>query len=211
MTEREITASDRVLLEFDRALRILFQGKHVTARPSPAADQHEAGLTDRQIRHVQGLMRVNHAGEVAAQALYHGQALTARSDKVRKRMRSCADEEIDHLGWCELRLGELGGGTSKLGPLWYAGSFAIGAANGLVGDKWSLGFVAETEKQVVEHLDEHLRELPDTDAKSRAVLEQMRIDEQEHGKAAGGAPLPRAVQTLMRRAAKVMTRLAYRI
>ncbi len=214
MVERDMTAADRVLLEFDRALRTVFAQRRITTRPSPAAGEAESRLSPPQARHVQSLMRVNHAGEVAAQGLYHGQALTARSDKVRRRMRVSADEESDHLGWCEQRLAELGGNTSRLDPLWYAGSFAIGVAAGLVGDKWSLGFVAETENQVLEHLDTHLRALPETDDKSRAVLEQMRIDEKAHGKAAmdvGGVPLPRPARRLMRRVAGIMTRTAYYI
>ena len=137
------------------------------------------GEADR--RHVAGLMRVNHAGEIAAQGLYQGQAATARLDEVRQSMEQAAEEENDHLAWCEERLSELGSRPSVLNPVWYAGAFAIGAAAGLLGDRWSLGFVAETERQVVRHLENHLESLPEGDARSRAILEQMKVDEERHG------------------------------
>jgi ubiquinone biosynthesis monooxygenase Coq7 len=157
-------------------------------------------------------MRVDHAGEIAAQALYHAQALVAREDHVRDAMRRAAEEEVDHLVWCERRLAELGGRTSLLGPLWYAGSFAIGAAAGLCGDRWSLGFVAETERQVVRHLEDHLERLPAGDLKSRAIVARMRDDESRHATAAvesGGAMLPGPVRELMRWCSRVMTGTAY--
>ena len=157
-------------------------------------------------------MRVNHSGEVAAQALYHGQSITAHDDDVRAAMAESAAEETDHLAWCEDRLAELGGHTSLLNPLWYAGSFAIGALAGIAGDSWSLGFVAETERQVCNHIDDHLERLPDNDQRSRAILEQMRTDEAEHGEKAqraGGRELPEPVQQLMGTVSKVMTRTAY--
>ena len=157
-------------------------------------------------------MRVNHAGEVAAQALYQGHATVARDKNIERQMKRAADEEFDHLAWCEQRLHELGFKPSRLSPLWYAGAFAIGAASGTLGDKWSLGFIAETEKQVCSHLDSHLDRLPEEDAKSRAIVEQMRDEEQEHGENAidaGAAELPRPVIRLMRATAKVMTNTAY--
>jgi ubiquinone biosynthesis monooxygenase Coq7 len=159
-------------------------------------------------------MRVNHAGEIAAQALYHGQALTARNPAVRRSLLEAARDETDHLAWCEQRVRELGDRTSLLAPVWYAGSFAIGALAGLAGDRTSLGFVAETERQVIEHLESHLHELPPDDERSRRIVEQMQADEDRHGseaRAAGGRELPRPVRELMRRTAKVMTGTAYRL
>jgi 3-demethoxyubiquinol 3-hydroxylase len=157
-------------------------------------------------------MRVNHSGEVAAQALYQGQALTARLDQVRDKMTEAAQEENDHLAWTEARVRELGGHLSYLNPVWYLGSFLIGAAAGAAGDRWSLGFVAETEHQVVAHLDRHLARLPAQDARSRAILEQMRVDEARHATVAleaGAAALPEPVKRLMGLASQVMTRTAY--
>jgi ubiquinone biosynthesis monooxygenase Coq7 len=159
-------------------------------------------------------MRVNHAGEVCAQALYQGQALTARQDDTRRQMAQAAEEENDHLLWCRHRIHELGGHTSLLNPLWYSGSLAIGAVTGLLGDKWSLGFLAETEQQVVRHLEGHLQRLPENDEKSRAILEQMKTDEGEHRMTAlnaGGVELPDPVKRLMTLASRVMTTTAYRI
>ena len=157
-------------------------------------------------------MRVNHVGEVCAQALYQGQALTARSSTAQAALQHAADEETEHLAWTERRIEELGGRRSLLNPLWYAGSFAIGAAAGLLGDRWNLGFLAETERQVVEHLDGHLRQLPPEDEKSRAVIEEMRLDEARHATTAlqhGGEPLPAPARAAMRLASKVMTKTAY--
>ena len=157
-------------------------------------------------------MRVNHAGEVAAQALYHGQALTARRAEVATAMRKAAAEENDHLAWCEHRIGELGGRTSLLNPLWYLGSYAIGALAGTFGDRISLGFVTETEAQVESHLRDHLERLPEADLASRAILEQMKSDEMEHGATAaslGGVPLPAALQSAMRFTSRLMTRGSY--
>ena len=159
-------------------------------------------------------MRVNHAGEIAAQALYKAQALTARDDELKKTMKQSADEEIDHLDWCELRLKELGDHTSYLGPVWYLGSFGLGVVAGCFGDKWNLGFLAETEYQVVRHLDAHLEQLPMNDDRSRAILEQMREDELHHAttdETAGAKSLPKGVKRLMSYASKVMTKTAYRI
>jgi len=163
---------------------------------------------------VAGLMRVNHAGEIAAQGLYQGQAATARLTTVRASMEKAAEEENDHLAWCQERLAELGSRPSILNPIWYAGAFAIGATAGLIGDRWSLGFVAETERQVVRHLEDHLARLPRGDARSKAILEQMKIDEQRHGataEQAGGAQLPAPVRQLMGAVSRIMTRGAYRV
>ena len=183
-------------------------------RHYPAGGGMDEVLDDRERRHSAGLMRVNHAGEVAAQALYRGQALAARDAAVRAAMEQAAREESDHLAWCRERLDELGSAPSRLDPLWYAGSLAIGAVAGLAGDRWSLGFVVETERQVVEHLGDHLARLPAGDRRSRALLERMRADEQRHATrahAAGAAALPPIVRRAMRAASKVMTRSAYRV
>jgi len=184
----------------------------VAGRPYPAETLPQAALPEADRRHAVGLMRVDHAGEIAAQALYHAQGLVARDRRVREAMQGAASEEIDHLAWCERRLSELGGRTSLLGPFWYAGSFFIGAAAGLFGDRWNLGFVAETERQVVRHLDDHLEHLPREDLRSRAVVAQMREDELRHATAAvesGGAELPGPVRRLMRLCSRVMTGTAY--
>lgn len=177
-----------------------------------AAQDRRAGLADAERRASAALMRVNHAGEIAAQALYHGQALVARSAATRELLLKAAREETDHLAWCETRLKELDSRPSLLNPVWYAGSFAIGALAALLGDRMSLGFVVETERQVEGHLDEHLARLPPDDARSRAILETMKIDEIAHGmsaKAAGGAELPSPVRVLMRSTARLMTSTAY--
>lgn len=164
--------------------------------------------------HAAGLMRVNHAGEVAAQGLYQGHAAVARDAHIEAQMQAAAREEFDHLAWCEQRLEELGAAPSRLSPLWYAGSFAIGAASGLLGDRWSLGFIAETERQVCDHLDRHLERLPDDDHRSRAIIEHMRDEEAVHGAdavEAGAAELPPAVKRLMQLTARIMTTTAYRL
>lgn len=182
------------------------------APPASAMPRRAIDLTDAEKRTSAALMRVNHAGEIAAQALYHGQALMARSTATRELLLKAAREETDHLAWCETRLRDLDSRPSLLNPLWYAGSFAIGAAAALLGDRISLGFVVETERQVEGHLDEHLARLPQGDARSRAILQTMQADEIAHGmsaKAAGGAELPAPVRALMRNTARVMTRTAY--
>jgi len=214
MATRTLRPVDRLVLGVDRALRAALGAHPDAARPSPARALDEAPLDDAERRHAAGLMRVDHAGEVAAQALYQGQALTARRRELREHLERAAAEENDHLAWCEERLEALGGHASRLTPLWYASSFLIGAAAGAAGDRWSLGFVAETERQVVAHLDGHLTRLPPADARSRAVLEQMREDEGRHATAAleaGGAPLPGVVRRAMAAAARVMTGSAYRL
>lgn len=210
MSTRQLSSVDHFISEIDRGLHTLFQHAK-SARPRP--DQHtpDQQLSNAEIKQSLKLMRINHAGEVAAQALYHGQAITARQQHVRAEMEHAAQEETDHLAWCEHRIAELGGEPSKLKPFWYAGSFAIGAAAGLLGDRVSLGFIAETEKQVVHHLSEHLEKLPTADTKSRDILQQMRQDEAEHGENAtnaGGLPLPGPVRGLMQVASKVMKNTA---
>ena len=205
---------DRFIIEFDTALRSVVGGAHAH-RPTPGSDIQSTALLDvKEREHAAGLMRVNHVGEVCAQALYQSQKLVARNPEIRQMLDHSGQEEMDHLAWCETRLQELGSHTSYLNPIWYAGSFAIGLAAGLAGDKWSLGFVAETEKQVENHLESHLQKLPVEDERSRAIVDQMRIDEIEHGQAAisaGGAVLPEPIQKLMQAMSKVMTSTAYKI
>jgi len=208
-----LTLMDRLIQEFDRGLRTV-AAANVAARPNPAGASPESVTDPAARRHAAGLMRVNHAGEIAAQALYHGQALTARNETVRRSLLEAARDETDHLAWCEQRVRELDSRTSLLAPIWYAGSFAIGALAGLAGDRTSLGFVAETESQVIEHLESHLRELPPDDERSRRIVEQMQADEERHGaeaRSAGGRDLPRPVRDLMRGTARIMTRTAYRV
>ena len=210
---RWLSLADRLIQEIDRGLRTV-AAANVPARPFPAQEIPETDLDPQTRRHAAALMRVNHAGEIAAQALYHGQALTARNPAVREQLLAAARDETDHLAWCERRVRELDSRTSVLAPLWYAGSFAIGALAGLSGDRTSLGFVEETEKQVVEHLDGHLHELPPGDLRSRRIVAQMKDDEDRHAgdaRQSGAVTLPRPVRELMRRAARVMTRAAYRL
>jgi ubiquinone biosynthesis monooxygenase Coq7 len=210
---RQFSLADRLIQEFDRALRTV-SAANVSARPNPAGQAAETVDNPASRKMVAALMRVNHAGEIAAQALYHGQALTARTPAVRQQMLDAARDETDHLAWCEERVRELDDRTSLLAPFWYAGSFAIGALAGLAGDRNSLGFVAETEKQVMEHIDSHLGQIPEQDERSRRILAQMKDDEGRHGaeaRTAGGWDLPRPVRELMRRTGRFMTRTAYRI
>jgi ubiquinone biosynthesis monooxygenase Coq7 len=214
MFTRQLSRLDSALIEIERALGSAFGGQAQSTRPSPAAGVVEGELSDAQRQHAAGLMRVNHAGEVCAQALYSGQAAIARDMAVRTRLLEAAAEETDHLVWCGERLDALHSRPSLLNPLWYAGSFAIGAGAAMVSDTLSLGFVVETERQVEAHLGEHLQKLPEADARSRAVVTQMRVDEARHGnmaKQAGGADLPAPVPTLMRLASLVMKAVAYRI
>ncbi|KAF0103696.1 MAG: ubiquinone biosynthesis monooxygenase Coq7 [bacterium] len=204
---------DAFILQFDKALRTVFASAH-SRRAHPDAGIPEAELSEAEKRHAAGLMRVNHSGEVCAQALYQGQALTARNPEAARALLEASDEETEHLAWCERRLHDLGSHKSLLNPLWYAGSFALGAVAGALGDKWNLGFLAETERQVEGHLDGHLSSLPDTDAKSRAVVEQMKADEIRHAETAiahGGAELPEPVKQAMRLTSKVLTFAAYRV
>lgn len=214
MTTRRLTPFDKILSELEHALRTSTGGGvRAAARQSPAAVlPKDELLSNSEREETARLMRVNHAGEIAAQALYQGQAFMARNAAVRDAMAKSSDEEVDHLAWCEQRILELGGSVSKLDPLWYAGSFAIGALAGLMGDKESLGFVGETERQVVQHLEGHLKKMPQGDTRSRAILEQMRDDEARHGAAAeraGGEPMPLPVRAAMRFMSKVMTSTAY--
>ena len=205
---------DRALIGFDQALRTCTPGASQGLRGSPAAATAEKELSDTQRKHAAGLMRINHTGEVCAQALYQGQAATAKLDEVRHSMEEAAAEEVDHLSWCEQRLEQLESRTSLFNPLWYGLSYGIGAAAGLAGDRWSLGFVAETEKQVCEHLREHLAELPAEDTRSRAILEQMITDEEQHGEAAlaaGGAALPPPAKWAMSAMSQLMKKTTYRL
>ena len=204
---------DELILGFDRALRTLF-GAAVGGRPNPAEGLPEPALTLDERRHAAGLMRVNHTGEVCAQALYQAQALTARDAGIRGRLASAAREEEEHLAWTQQRLAELDDRPSLVNPLWYAGSFAIGLVAGITGDRTNLGFVVETERQVEEHLSGHMDRLPAGDRKSRAIVAAMRDDEVRHGalaRDAGAAELPWLARTLMRGAARVMTLTAYRL
>lgn len=206
--ERERPLLDQLLVAADRALRSVL-APAAASRPAPGRPARIADEAER--RHTASLMRVNHAGEIAAQGLYHGQALVARKPAIRALLERAAREETDHLAWCEQRLSELHDRPSRLDPFWYAGSFAIGALAGLAGDRTSLGFVAETERQVERHLDGHLAQVPESDTRSRAILEQMRDDEISHGALAreqGGAPLPRPLREIMRATARVMTTTA---
>ena len=212
MTTRNYSPIDRLLGHFSDALQTTFAPARPATRPSPAAAIEEQDL-DAQERDLVGrLMRINHTGEVSAQALYQGQAIGARLPKVRDKMKQAALEEVDHLAWTEERIMQLGTHKSILNPCWYIGSFTIGAVAGLVGDQWSLGFVAETERQVVRHLDQHLKRLPPQDHKSQAILEQMRSDELHHATLAlqsGAAELPKPVKSLMRFMSRVMTTTVY--
>jgi ubiquinone biosynthesis monooxygenase Coq7 len=204
---------ESLIIGFDRALRTL-SGSVTPARAAPYASLPEPALEPHERRHAAGLMRVNHTGEVCAQALYSAQALIARDPEIRERYARAAREEEDHLAWTQGRLAELGDRPSLLNPLWYAGSFAIGIAAGVAGDRANLGFVVETERQVEEHLTAHMERLPANDAKSRAIVEQMRDDESRHGAMAteaGAVPLPFPVRRAMRAAADVMRAVAYRI
>ena len=213
---RQISPADQLLSRLDNALRTLAPGapRGERATPGPSANEAPAASADSQRQHLAGLMRINHTGEVCAQALYQGQASTASLPHVRQSMEQAAREEEDHLAWCEERLRELDSVPSRLNPLFYGLSFAIGAAAGLAGDRWSLGFVSETERQVVRHLESHLAQIPAEDERSRAILEQMRDDELKHAvvaEDAGGAPLPAPLRTLMGLASKVMTFSTYRL
>ncbi len=212
-TARELTPLDRFLADTQRALDTVF-GAPAAERGNPAAGIAQIELDENERRHAAGLMRINHVGEVCAQALYCGQAAVARDETTRAHLLEAAQEETDHLAWCADRLRELDSHPSLLNPLWYAGSFAIGALAGLRGDGWNLGFVVETERQVEAHIDEHLDSLPNADARSRAILEVMKADESRHAdnaEAAGARILPPPVPSLMAAASKLMKTVAYRI
>jgi 3-demethoxyubiquinol 3-hydroxylase len=202
---------DNLIVEFDKGLRtVLAQAQ--TVRPFPDRNHAEPSMDEQEKRHAAALMRINHSGEVCAQALYNGQALTARNPATEAALREASQEETEHLAWCEKRIHELGSHKSLLNPLWYTGSFAIGALAGALGDKWNLGFLAETENQVGKHIEDHLQRLPQQDEKSRAILEQMKVDEAKHATTAlnyGGAELPLPVKLAMKLTSKIMTRTAY--
>ena len=203
---------DQLIIEFDRGVRTLFASA-VSSRAHPDETLPEAEMTEAERQHALGLMRVNHCGEVCAQALYQGQSLTARNAEAREALKHAAFEEVEHLAWTERRIQELGGRPSVFNPLWYTGSLAIGVAAGLLGDKWNLGFLEETEYQVEAHLNSHLQELPPQDEKSRAIVKQMRDDEVKHAEMAhqyGAAKLPLPVRHLMQLTSKLMTSASYR-
>lgn len=205
--------TDRFMTEIDQALRVVLAPAPAAERARPGRDAEPVDLDESQRRDVAGLMRVNHTGEVCAQALYAGQAATARSAGVRAEMQQAAAEEVDHLSWCAERLEELGDRPSRLNPVWYAGSFALGALAGAAGDRWSLGFVEATERQVEAHLESHLDRLPENDHRSREIVTQMKIDEARHAELAheaGAARLPSPVQGVMALAANLMKAVAYR-
>lgn len=209
----KLPAPEAVIVQFDKALRTVFASA-ASRRPYPDAALDETELSEADKRHAAGLMRINHSGEVCAQALYAGQALTARNPEAQQALLEAAAEETEHLAWCERRLQELGSHKSFLNPFWYAGSFTLGACAGLLGDKWNLGFLAETERQVEGHLDSHLDKLPSRDAKSRAIVEQMKADEIKHAHTAiahGAAELPGPVKQAMRLTSRLLTLAAYRV
>jgi ubiquinone biosynthesis monooxygenase Coq7 len=209
---RHYSGLDRLISALDEGLRAVNTGKFPPHRPNPADTVKEQPLSTPERRRSAALMRVNHAGEVSAQALYLGQGMTARDQQVRGTLQQSAREEVDHLVWCEQRLQQLGSHTSYLNPLWYLGSFSLGALAGVLGDKWSLGFLAETEHQVVRHLDQHLQRLPENDRRSRAIVRQMRQDESRHATVAidsGALDLPLPVQRMMGICSRVMTTTAY--
>ena len=202
---------DSLIVEFDKALRTVF-GDPAGERPSPGLAVPDTELSSEEKSGAAALMRVNHCGELCAQALYQGQALVARTESTREVLLQAAQEERDHLAWCQQRLDDLGGSKSLLNPLWYAGSFSLGVASGLLGDKWSMAFLVETERQVERHLDDHLTRLPESDVKSRKILEAMRDDEIRHGNSGelhGAAPMPQAMKLAMRIMSRLMTRTAY--
>jgi 3-demethoxyubiquinol 3-hydroxylase len=202
---------DQLIHTFDTGLRTLFAAS-TAARPRPDASIDEPELAEKSKQHAAALMRINHVGEVCAQALYSGQALTAKNPQIVKSLQHAAAEETDHLAWCEARISELGGRKSMLNPLWYAGSFTLGAIAGSLNEKWNLGFLAETEKQVAKHLQNHLSQLDETDIKTRTIVEQMQQDEAAHAAEAtqlGAADLPAPVKAGMKMMSKLMTKTAY--
>ena len=214
MSHRQLSILDQFITQIDHGLRTVLADAPAPERVSPASDQQDIELSSKDRDHAIGLMRVNHTGEVCAQALYQGQALTAKLPGVREQMREAAVEEVDHLAWCEDRIKDLGGRTSLLNPLFYAASFGIGAGAGLISDKLSLGFVAATEDQVCSHLKTHLDQLPQDDLKSRAVVQEMLADEERHAQAAldaGGYKFPSPVKKVMTLISAVMTKGSYRI
>jgi len=212
---RKLSLIDELITHTDKALRTLVPDSSTANRETPSIHtEAKDNLSEQQRKHIAGLMRINHTGEVCAQALYQGQALTAKQAGIKQSMQHAAEEEVDHLVWCEQRLDQLGSRTSLLNPLFYAGSFTLGALAGIAGDKWSLGFVAATEDQVCEHLEDHLAQIDDTDPKSKAILEQMLIDEKAHQTTAleaGGHQFSNNNKKVMRRISKIMTTSTYYI
>ena len=214
MRERKLSFIDKLITEADSVMRTVTSRGNSSARPSPSDGHSDAVLSETERKHAAGLMRVNHTGEVCAQALYQGQALTANLPEVREEMEHAAQEEIDHLVWCEERLRELDSQPSLLNPLWYASSFALGAVAGAISDRVSLGFVAATEERVCKHLRDHLQSLPENDRKSQLILQQMLEDEERHGEnalAAGGEEFPARVKDAMTTVSRLMTSTSYRV
>jgi ubiquinone biosynthesis monooxygenase Coq7 len=212
LNDRRYSTVDYFCFGVDQALRAILNNPKTTGRPYPAQTEIESTLTETKRKHSAALMRINHAGEVSAQALYHGQRIASRNQDIKQKMLQAAYEEGDHLAWCQKRLFELGSHTSYLNPLWYLGSFTIGLSAGLINDQWSLGFLAETETQVVEHLDHHLKEISAEDQRSISILRQMQLDEAKHRDTAidaGALILPLPVKKLMRLTSKIMVKLAY--
>ncbi|MFT5657036.1 MAG: ubiquinone biosynthesis monooxygenase Coq7 [Gammaproteobacteria bacterium] len=210
---QKLNLIDTLLDEFQHGLKTCQLRPHTQARPYPGTSVDESNLSDTDRKHAAGLMRVNNAGEVAAQGLYRGQAFSARDPEICAAMQNASEEENEHLNWCQQRLSELGQNRSKLDGLWYLGSFAIGSIAGTIGDKWSLGFVEETEKQVTKHLENHLTELPERDQRSKVILQTMRVDEMQHAinaHNAGAAKLPGVIRQSMTLVSKIMTFSAYR-
>ena len=211
---RVLSVFDRVLIELEHSLRTCHVKPSSGPRPYPATDQQHPELNEQELRHVAGLMRVNNAGEVAAQGLYRGQAITARNKNIKNDMLEAANEENEHLNWCQTRLKELDSNRSLLDPFWYWGSFSLGLTAGFIGDKWSLGFVEETENQVTRHLESHLKSLPEQDHRSKSIVNTMKQDEMKHAAyahKAGAAKLPGSIQKAMKLVSKLMTFSAYRI
>lgn len=211
-SHRQYTLVDRICLGIDQVMRALSDTTKTTGKPNPAEEANEHPLTEKQRQQSAALMRINHAGEICAQALYHGQGIVSRSIHIQEKMHQAALEEGDHLAWCKQRLSELDSHSSYLNPVWYAGSFCIGMIAGMVGDRWSLGFVAETETQVIKHLKRHLDLLPQQDERSHRILVQMEKDESKHRDeaiTAGAKPLPRVIQQVMNMTSKIMVKTTY--
>ena len=213
-TQRHYSFFDKLCLGVDQVVRALTDQPRTSGNPYPAENVEDHPLTESQRLHAAGLMRVNHAGEICAQALYHGQGVVSRDAKVQIKMEQAAIEEGDHLAWCKRRLVELNSHTSYLNPFWYAGSFCIGMAAGMIGDEWSLGFVAETERQVIKHLEKHKQLLPSHDVRSYQILAQMEVDEDKHRREAianGARELPDVIKQIMSFTSKIMVNAAYRV
>lgn len=214
MLNQSTNTLDKILTSIDRMRLFVASEQPKAYRKNPAEGTPEGDLTDAERSHAAALMRVNHAGEVAAQGLYEGQSVFARNDSIKEQMIEAANEELDHLNWCRERIEELNERPSKLGPIWYSGSLVIGSLAGFIGDKWSLGFIEETERQVSNHLDKHMKLLPKQDQRSRKIVVQMRLEEEQHqanAKKAGAEKLPKFIRYLMKITSKVMTKTAYHI